>query len=85
MKYLMLGLIRLYQKTLSPYWPAACRYAPSCSHYAHDAVLRFGLWRGGWLSLRRLARCQPLGGSGYDPVPVDKRLPRLHTQVDGPT
>ena len=84
MKYLVLGLIRLYQKTLSPYWPATCRYAPSCSHYAYEAVLRFGPLRGGWLALRRLARCQPLGGSGYNPVPVDRRLPRRHAQVDGP-
>ena len=84
MKYLVLGLIRLYQKTLSPYWPVTCRYAPSCSHYAYEAVLCFGPWRGGWLALRRVARCQPLGGSGYDPVPVDQRLPRRHAHVDGP-
>ena len=69
MKSVALGLIRLYQKTLALYWPATCRYTPSCSHYAHEAVLRFGTWKGGWLALRRLARCQPLGGSGYDPVP----------------
>ncbi|MEE8442385.1 MAG: membrane protein insertion efficiency factor YidD [Dehalococcoidia bacterium] len=63
-------MVRLYQNTLSPYWPATCRYSPSCSHYAYDAVLHLGFWRGGWLALRRLARCRPLGGSGYDPVPT---------------
>lgn len=69
MKCLLLGLIRLYQRTLSPYWPATCRYTPSCSHYAQEAILRFGARKGGWLALRRLSRCQPLGGFGYDPVP----------------
>ena len=72
MKGVAMGAIRLYQKTLSLYWPATCRYTPSCSHYAHEAILRFGLWKGVWLALRRLARCQPLGGSGYDPVPVSQ-------------
>ncbi|MSQ22806.1 MAG: membrane protein insertion efficiency factor YidD [Dehalococcoidia bacterium] len=69
MKQPVLGLIRLYKRTLSPYWPASCRYTPTCSDYAHEAVLRFGAMNGGWLVLRRLARCRPLGGSGYDPVP----------------
>ena len=69
MKYLLLVLIRLYQRAFSPYWPAACRYAPSCSSYAYESVQRFGVAKGGWLALRRLARCRPLGGSGYDPVP----------------
>ena len=69
MKSLLLRIIRLYQLTLSPYWPAACRYTPSCSSYAYDTVQRFGVGKGGSLTLRRLARCRPLGGSGYDPVP----------------
>ena len=73
MKGVALGVIRLYQKALSIYWPATCRYTPTCSHYAHEAILRFGPWKGSWLALRRLARCQPLGGSGYDPVPVLQR------------
>ncbi len=65
----MLGLIRLYQTVLSPYWPGTCRYAPTCSHYALEAVGRLGPWSGGLLALRRLLRCRPFGGSGYDPVP----------------
>ncbi len=82
MKWPLLGLIRLYQRTLSPYWPAACRYTPTCSHYVYEAVLRFGALKGGWLALRRLARCQPLGGSGYDPVPNSEHLSRPGSQVN---
>lgn len=63
-----IGLIRLYQVAASPF-PSPCRYAPSCSTYAADAVDRHGVLRGGWLALRRIARCHPFGGSGYDPVP----------------
>ncbi len=66
-------LVRLYQATISPLLPNACRYAPSCSHYAYTALERHGLIRGGWLTLQRLTRCQPWGGSGYDPVPPAMR------------
>jgi hypothetical protein len=62
-------LIRLYRATLSPLLRGACRHEPSCSVYAEEAVRRHGAWRGGWLALRRLARCQPLGTHGCDPVP----------------
>ena len=62
-------VISAYQHVVSPYWPSACRYEPTCSHYAQEAVSRHGLLRGGWLSLRRLARCRPFGGYGPDPVP----------------
>lgn len=61
--------IRLYQCLVSPILPPACRFYPTCSAYAAEAVLRHGLLRGGWLALRRLARCRPGGGYGYDPVP----------------
>ncbi|HZT17807.1 MAG TPA: membrane protein insertion efficiency factor YidD [Dongiaceae bacterium] len=61
--------IRIYQWTLSPLLPRSCRFAPSCSEYAAEAILAHGPWRGGWLGLRRLARCHPWGGHGYDPVP----------------
>jgi uncharacterized protein len=63
------GMLRCYQLVLSPIYGPVCRYAPSCSHYAHEAVLTHGPLRGGWLALRRLARCHPWGGSGFDPVP----------------
>jgi hypothetical protein len=66
----LLGLIRLYQVTLSPWLGRQCRYAPTCSQYAALALRRFGVRRGVWLAARRLARCHPWGGSGYDPVPA---------------
>lgn len=65
----LVGLIRLYRAALSPLLPPSCRYAPTCSRYAEEAVRRFGPWRGGWLALRRLLRCHPFGGRGWDPVP----------------
>lgn len=66
---LMLGLIWCYQTMLSPFMAASCRYAPSCSAYAAEAIARHGACTGGWLALKRLARCHPWGGSGFDPVP----------------
>ena len=60
--------IRGYQLAVSPYLPAVCRYQPSCSQYAADAIQRYGVIKGCWLALRRLARCRPYGGRGYDPV-----------------
>ncbi|MBV9544427.1 MAG: membrane protein insertion efficiency factor YidD [Chloroflexi bacterium] len=68
-RFAALGLIRLYQNTVGPALPQACRFEPTCSRYAYEAIAKHGLLRGGWLTLRRLARCQPFGGSGYDPVP----------------
>jgi len=65
----VLAPIRFYQLAISPFTPMSCRYLPTCSEYAREAVLRHGPLRGGWLALRRLARCHPLGGHGYDPVP----------------
>jgi uncharacterized protein len=64
-----LVLIRFYRKGVSPFLPPACRYTPTCSAYAEEAIKRYGARRGGWLALRRLASCHPWGGSGYDPVP----------------
>ena len=69
MSWAVLGMIRLYQGLVSPGLPPACRFEPSCSRYAYGAIERYGAVRGGWLALRRLLRCQPWGGSGYDPVP----------------
>lgn len=69
MKSLLLGLIRLYRQFISPALPPSCRYYPSCSSYALEAVERYGAWRGGWLALKRLIRCHPFSAGGYDPVP----------------
>lgn len=62
-------MIRGYQLGISPYLPPACRYTPSCSAYAAEAIRKHGAGRGSWLAARRLMRCHPWGGSGYDPVP----------------
>ncbi len=70
MRQALIGVIRLYQRLLSPYLPPSCRYVPTCSEYAVEAIRRYGVWRGGWMALRRLSRCHPWGGSGYDPVPT---------------
>ena len=69
LKKIMLALIWVYRRMISPLTPASCRYAPTCSAYAVQAVNRYGPFRGGWLALKRIGRCHPWGGSGYDPVP----------------
>ncbi|MFP4623360.1 MAG: membrane protein insertion efficiency factor YidD [Gemmatimonadota bacterium] len=71
MARLLLMVIRAYRRFVSPVMPPSCRYLPTCSAYAEEAVRRHGAGRGGWLALRRLLRCHPWGGSGYDPVPDD--------------
>lgn len=65
----MLALIAFYRNCISPLTPPACRYTPTCSQYAAEAIRRYGPFRGGWLALKRILRCHPFGGSGYDPVP----------------
>ena len=65
----VLGLIRAYQLAFSPMYSGSCRFVPSCSQYASEAVQKFGAARGSWLAVRRLMRCHPLGSSGIDPVP----------------
>ena len=66
---ILIALIRAYQLLLSPFLGGACRFLPTCSVYATQAVEQHGALRGSWLALRRLARCHPLGSSGFDPVP----------------
>ncbi len=66
---LLVGLIKGYQRYISSVTRPSCRYTPTCSQYAVDAVSRYGVFKGGWLSVKRLARCHPLHDGGYDPVP----------------
>ena len=67
--WLFLLLIKLYQYLISPLTGAACRYTPTCSQYGVEAIKKYGPFKGGWLTLKRLARCHPWGGHGHDPVP----------------
>jgi putative membrane protein insertion efficiency factor len=61
-------LLRAYKLVISPWLPASCRYVPTCSEYAMEAIDRYGVWRGGWKALRRILRCHPFVEGGYDPV-----------------
>ncbi len=65
----LIGLVRLYQGMISPYLGAKCRYEPTCSHYAVEALNKHGIIRGSWLSAKRFGSCHPWGGKGFDPVP----------------
>ncbi len=70
MKTLMLSVIRFYRRCISPYTPASCRFTPTCSQYAYEAISKYGAMKGGRLALKRLLRCNPFyKGSTYDPVP----------------
>ena len=62
-------LIRFYQNCISPLTPPSCRYTPTCSQYGLEALRKYGIIKGGWLTLKRVMRCHPWGSSGYDPVP----------------
>ena len=63
------AIIRFYQNCISPFTPPSCRFSPTCSAYALEAVGRYGAWRGSVLAIKRILRCHPWGGKGYDPVP----------------
>ena len=69
MSRILILLIRFYQRAISPHFPPACRYTPSCSAYAVEALKKYGALKGTWLAAKRISRCHPWGGSGYDPVP----------------
>lgn len=65
----LIWLIKLYQVILSPIMGRSCRYTPTCSHYGIQALKKYGLFKGTWLTIKRIGRCHPWGGHGYDPVP----------------
>ncbi|NOZ41853.1 MAG: membrane protein insertion efficiency factor YidD [Alphaproteobacteria bacterium] len=83
MNWLLKGLITVYRYTLSPLLGKNCRYLPTCSEYAEQAIDRFGAFRGGLLALRRIGRCHPLGGHGYDPVPEQEPQKKNDLGHDG--
>lgn len=66
---ILIGVVRFYRMAISPWTPAACRYTPTCSAYAIEAIEKHGSMKGGWMALKRIGRCHPWGGSGFDPVP----------------
>jgi len=65
----LIVLIKVYQLLISPLFPSSCRFTPTCSHYALEALKKYGILKGVWLGFRRIIKCHPWGGSGYDPVP----------------
>jgi putative membrane protein insertion efficiency factor len=74
MRQILIALIKLYRYAISPYLAPSCRYTPTCSSYAIEAVERFGIIRGSWLAIRRIGRCHPWHEAGYDPVPDNNDL-----------
>ena len=83
-EFITLQLLRGYKWAISPMFPAACRYVPTCSEYAMEAVERYGAVRGSWMALSRLLRCHPFAGSGYDPVPHESIEEHLHSETCAP-
>lgn len=79
MKHLFLALIRFYQLAFSPLFPPCCRFTPTCSHYAMEAIELHGPWRGLWLAGRRILRCHPFHPGGFDPVEAPKNSPAAPT------
>lgn len=74
MKRFMLAALRFYKRRISPLLPPACRFVPTCSEYAQEAIALHGAWKGFWLALWRLLRCNPFAKGGYDPVPLPKHI-----------
>ena len=82
MKFLLIALLRGYKFLISPLLPPACRFYPTCSVYAVEAVERFGVFRGSWLAVKRILRCHPWHPGGYDPVPGLENTPQVDTNLD---
>jgi uncharacterized protein len=78
MKLILIGLIRGYRLLISPLFPPSCRFRPTCSQYAIEAIDRFGPFYGSWLATKRILRCHPWHPGGYDPVPLPKNQDRHH-------
>ena len=83
MKVLLQALIRAYQYLIRPLLGSNCRFAPSCSEYAHEAIATHGAFKGTWLAVRRVLRCHPYHPGGYDPVPAARPAPPLPTPPPG--
>jgi len=69
MKMIILALIRFYRRFISPMFPPSCRFQPTCSQYGYEAIEKYGVFRGGWMTIKRVGRCHPFSRGGYDPVP----------------
>ena len=69
MKGVLIAMVRFYRRAISPLFPPSCRFVPTCSEYALEALEKYGAFKGGWLAFRRILRCNPLHKGGYDPVP----------------
>lgn len=84
MSRLLIGLIRIYQRWISPFKPRTCRFYPTCSHYAAEALETHGVLYGSYLATRRILRCHPLHPGGYDPVPPKEPRLRLDVELSAP-
>ncbi|WP_090233191.1 membrane protein insertion efficiency factor YidD [Lentibacillus halodurans] len=82
MKYLLIGLIKFYRRTISPFKPPTCRFFPTCSEYGLEAIRRFGFFKGGFLTLRRISKCHPFHSGGVDLVPEKRQNNRIHPRSD---
>ncbi len=81
LRRVLIGFVRFYQKFISPLTPGSCRHIPTCSNYTIEAIMRHGIFRGTWMSIKRIARCNPWGTKGYDPVPPKFRHGKIVSET----